>query len=471
MQTFAVRGDRSAAAQLFLFASIFAATIVVITSWMQMRDAASNVVAGAQIAALVLANALQFLTAFVIAVWVHRAYANLQHLGIRTTYSPVAAAAYVVVPLANLIVPHAVFAEIWRGSDPSHVRTLQRLPARPIELVSKWWYLFIAYSVTSNVAAALLVRKSDPIVVQKALIAAGIAGILAAIVGVDMIRLIDTRQGIRRSGQPTRNPIAPPDAYVTPAPKPVAAGWREVLLPVVTQVEREMQEEAAEADMMEAFELEDPIVIPKDLAPPNPRPVSVLLVIAAAFAFLQSLGAITNMVYTEMPRFAAFYILLLPFALPLYLVSGAAAIAFSYWLARAYGNLRAYMTPPRSHLQASSDFMKRGGDPEVLAELWGVTMSLSSAPSAALVERWARAWRGVQIFAVASIVGLIFFGPRLELAIIATFFALVGWSALLARRLVREVSATQITRLDALAARQARSAASPASPAPQPIPQ
>jgi hypothetical protein len=172
-----------------------------------------------------------------------------------------------------------------------------------------------------------------------------------------------------------------------------------------------------------------------------------------------------------MPRLATIYLLFLPFAMPLYLVSLAVMVTFSFWLTRAYGNLRAYMTPPRSHLQASSDFMRRGGDPEVLAELWAVTMSLSNAPSASLVERWTRAWRGVQIFAVVSLLGLIFLPPRLELGILAVFFAAIGWSAVLARRLVREVSATQTTRLDALAARQARASATPASPVPRASPQ
>ena len=190
---------------------------------------------------------------------------------------------------------------------------------------------------------------------------------------------------------------------------------------------------------------------------------------AAVLAFLQSLGALTNLKESEMPRLASFYLLLLPFALPLYLVCGAVVLLFSFWLSRAYGNLRAYMTPPRSHLQASSDFMRRFGDPEVLAELWGVTMSLSNTPSAALVERWTRAWRGSQIFAVVSLIGLIFLPARLELAVLAAFFALVGWSAILARRFVREISATQTTRLDALAARRAQSATSPASPTPPPI--
>ena len=495
MTPFAVRGDRSAAAQLFLWASIVAASIVVLTAWLQMRGGAAagvvppgnaytsdfqataaattgGMLAGVQIAALIFANALQCLTGFVIAVWVHRAYANLKHLGIDTTYTPLAAAAYMVMPVANLIVPHAVFGELWRGSDPSRVRSLQRIPVRPIELVSKWWYLFIAYSVTSNVAAALLVRQGDPRSVQIVLAVAGILGVVAAIAGIDMIRLVDTRQAIRRSGQPTRNPVAAPvEAAVAAPAAPPVSGWREILLPVVTQIEREMQEEAVEAESVEAFELDEPAVIPRDLARPNPRPVSVLLLIAAVLAFLQSLGAVTNIFETQMPRLATIYLLFLPFAMPLYLVSLAIMVTFSFWLTRAYGNLRAYMTPPRSHLQASSDFMRRGGDPEVLAELWAVTMSLSNTPSASLVERWTRAWRGVQIFAVVSLLGLIFLPPRLELGILAVFFATIGWSAVLARRLVREVSATQATRLDALAARQARASAMPASPVPQASPQ
>jgi Domain of unknown function (DUF4328) len=524
---FGVRGDRSGAAQLFLGASIVAACGVVLTAWLQLRAgtamyvplssmkgyvtketlttiAPGSFLVGAQISVLILANALQVLTSFIVAVWVHRAYANLKHLGVSTTYTPFAAAAYIVVPLANLILPHAIFDEIWRGSDPSGMRSLQRLPARPIELVSKWWYLFLAYTVTSNVAAALMMRRADPHTIQVALVAAGVAGIVAALVGIDMVRLVDTRQTIRRSGQPTRNPVAPaavpsvprpethpqlhpllqprPQGAPPPVPRPQPAkpapppppssAWREILLPVVTQVEREMQQDAFDAELLPAFDLDEPETIPNDLEPPRARLVSALLLTAAVLAILQSLAAVTNIFETMMPRFAAFYLLFLPFALPLYAVSIAAAVVFSFWLNRAYGNLRAYMTPPRSHLDASSDFVRRGGDPEVLAELWAVTMSLSSTPSAALVERWTRAWRGSQIVAVASVIAWLVLPGRLTLAILALFFALVGWSAMLARRLVREVSATQVTRLDALAARQARQAlasALPVSPEPPPF--
>jgi hypothetical protein len=496
MTSFATRGDRSAAAQLFLGASIVAALVLIFTTWLQMRRVpeapttpivpANNsyitaeslkppivpqggLLAGVQIAALVFANALQLLTMFVVAVWVHRAYANLAHLGKRTTYTPFAAAAYVVVPLANLIVPHAVFDELWRGSDPSGVRSLKRVPVRPIDLVSKWWYLFIGYSVTSNVAAALLVRRSDPRTVQVALIVAGIAGILASIVGIDMIRLIDMRQQIRRSGQAGRS-VATPPVLVPAAERRAPAGWREILLPVVTSAERELEEEAEQAEQVPPFELDELETMPRDLAPPKPRVVSVLLLIAAALSFLQALGAATNLQGTGMPGFAAFFVLVFPFAVPLYAVTIAAGVAFSLWLHRAYGNLRAYMTPPRSHLSASTDFVRRAGDPEVLAELWAVTMSLSSTPSAALVERWGRAWRVMQFLGIVMLVGLVALPGRVTLAIMTVFFALLGWTALLARRLVREVSAEQVTRLDALAERQARAAALRAAPVPPAIP-
>ncbi|HEV7765899.1 MAG TPA: DUF4328 domain-containing protein [Thermoanaerobaculia bacterium] len=492
MTSFAVRGDRSNAVQLFLGASIVAALIVILTASMQMRTPASNAIeapvptqntyitselpqlavveggfsVGAQIAALILANALQFLTGFVLAVWVYRAYANLRHLGVRTTYTPFAAAAYVVVPLANLIVPHAVFDEIWRGSDPSGLKSVMRLPVRPMELVSKWWYLFIAYAVTSNIAASLLISRADPKTVQIALIVAAVAGIVAAIVGIDMIRLVDTRQMIRRGAQP-RSAMT----VAEPVEAPATSGWREAFLPVVTQVERQMHEEEAVAETVIALELEEPEHLPSDLARPRPGLVLVLLLFAAFFAFLQSLGALTNILETKMPRFAAFYLLLFPFAAPMYAIIIAIVITFSYWLNRTYGNLRAYMTPPRPHLDASTDFIRRGGDPEVLAELWAVTMSQSSTPSAAVVELWARAWRAMQISGALSIIGVFLLPARLALAIIAMFFALIGWCALLARRLVREISAEQTKRLDALAARQSRFDGTSETPAPPARPQ
>jgi hypothetical protein len=196
-----------------------------------------------------------------------------------------------------------------------------------------------------------------------------------------------------------------------------------------------------------------------------------LLLATAVCAFLQALGALTNLKESEMPRLAVFYLLLFPFTLPFYALSAAVAVAFPLWVGRSYGNLRAYMTPPRSYQEASSDFVRRGGDAEVLAELWAVTMSRSATTSGELVERWARTWLWTKIFAGVSVAGLFFLPARLMLVILAAFFALAGWSALLAWTLVREVSATQVTRLAELAARPARSSASPASPEPPALPQ
>lgn len=233
-------------------------------------------VLGAHTMAVALADGLHVVTMVAIAVWVHRAYTNLAALGAATSLVPATAAAYFVVPGANLLVPHTVLRELWRGSAPSNPAML----ARPIGVVMLWWYAFVAGSVGTNVGVSWLIRDPDGASARAMLIIAPVLASIAALGGMDVIKLIDARQSVRRNVQRMRMERTPSPA---PAAAPVAsktAGWTAALLPVATVIEKEMAQAEAEPPPARAV-----------VAPPDAGRVALVLIAVAALAGILTLVA------------------------------------------------------------------------------------------------------------------------------------------------------------------------------------
>lgn len=235
---FAVHGDRSDVTRRLLFLCIGAAALMLIASLFLLATEDAPWLLGLQGAALMLTDVFAFAAAASFATWLYRAYANLQHLAVTTTYTPRAAVAWFFLPVANLIVPHTILRELWRGSIPPASRSVQKVPRRPVDVVSLWWFLFIAYTVAANAAAAYLFNQATAHLprVHVLLIVSAVLGVLAAALGADTIRLIDTRQLLRRKAiAEGRTAIAIPVKK-----KETKPGWQEVLLPVVTAIESEL---------------------------------------------------------------------------------------------------------------------------------------------------------------------------------------------------------------------------------------
>jgi Domain of unknown function (DUF4328) len=84
-------------------------------------------------------------TAVAFLAWIHRAYANLERLGVKDLgYAPPWAVGAFVVPLLNLIHPLRVVRELWNASDEAGTgETMSRRGTTSPWLLS-WWGLLVA---------------------------------------------------------------------------------------------------------------------------------------------------------------------------------------------------------------------------------------------------------------------------------------------------------------------------------------
>ena len=91
----------------------------------------------------------------VFCMWTHRVARNLPALGgWGLKYTPGWAVGWFFIPLANLVMPYFVAAEIWRESDPEqrHLDGQEIKPASP--LVAGWWISYVVYAVVPTLVSA-----------------------------------------------------------------------------------------------------------------------------------------------------------------------------------------------------------------------------------------------------------------------------------------------------------------------------
>jgi hypothetical protein len=518
-ERFDIRGDRSAAAT-FLLASSAASALLLFgaTIWQRGVEIPSAGMVALQTGALVLSNAFQFAAAVAVAIWIQRAYANLAHLDAARSYSPAAAAAYFLIPGANLLVPHAVLRDLWRGSESTTVKTVTRPPSRPINVVTLWWYLFIASVLLGNLAGMLLMKPGQEERAKAILIAAAAGAAAAAVVGIDVIRLIDARQALRRntlsrisaaSSSPTsasasnvaratlrtdsglrpapQTPAAPPvvnpPRMIAPRPPEPRAqpkpSWREALLPVVSAIEKDVQrDQDVDATKIEIAPApfapaEFTHKIPAGLTAPTSAVVSVLFAIIAGMSLLQALFTVAVLVIGkfETRDMIGLMAATFPFGVLIYLLSIAGAVAFCAWVGRAYSNLRAYVpATPRSHFDAVNDFVRGAGDPTVIEEISLITMSASDASTLWRFESWGSTWRALQIAFGAGIVAFVVSRGTITAWVFVAVFLVWFRVAVLTRRVCREVSVAQRAHLTALSHPSAPAMSSSAASIPVPAP-
>lgn len=101
-------------------------------------------------------------TAAAFLAWVHRAYRNLEILGVPDLgYSPRWAVGAFIVPILNLVHPLRVLRELWKGSDaggPGEARPYER--ATPAWLLA-WWLAFLT-SVAADPGMLRLFAGAGP---------------------------------------------------------------------------------------------------------------------------------------------------------------------------------------------------------------------------------------------------------------------------------------------------------------------
>jgi hypothetical protein len=119
--------------------------------------------------------ALTVLTAVMFLFWIHAATRSARSLSeTELRYSPRAAVVWWFVPIASLVVPYRVMANLWKVS---HATTVERRNATSSSAVLRWWWgLWLGTVVMERVADA---KDSDTASIAASLLRIG-AAVLAA---------------------------------------------------------------------------------------------------------------------------------------------------------------------------------------------------------------------------------------------------------------------------------------------------
>ena len=93
-------------------------------------------------------------------MWTHRAARNLPALGGRgLKYTPGWAVGWFFVPIANLVMPYLVAAEIWRESDPAQCDRDGRGGKTTSPLVGAWWITYVVHRVAPGIVSVYATIK------------------------------------------------------------------------------------------------------------------------------------------------------------------------------------------------------------------------------------------------------------------------------------------------------------------------
>lgn len=159
-------------------------------------------------------------------VWLHRAAKNLPALGnekSKIEYSPGWAVGSFFVPFVNLVVPYKAVKEVWEKSDPV-VRgvedSLFTTPSSSPPLILGWWIAWLVSNFLSNIAWRLESKSTSDTTsfVASVDVISNLAGIVAAVLAVMVVRDIDRRQTERAQhvSYDANLPPPPPDFRTQP---------------------------------------------------------------------------------------------------------------------------------------------------------------------------------------------------------------------------------------------------------------
>lgn len=142
--------------------------------------------------------ALLFITAPFFIAWFRRAYLNLARLGSDLHFGPGWAIGGWFVPLLNLIRPKQIADEIWRGSDPDAMPSLDAAKPRVAAIVHIWWALWIINNVLGYALWQLPTDTLDDFVLgSRATLAFDITSVLLGVAAILFIRRVSAREDLR----------------------------------------------------------------------------------------------------------------------------------------------------------------------------------------------------------------------------------------------------------------------------------
>lgn len=137
-------------------------------------------------------------TALLFLLWLHRVYGNLRALGAtRLRFSPGWAVGTFFVPGVNLVWPFLVVREIWTASAPDASDAPQPPPGATSPWVAWWWGCFVTASMLDPGPWRLMENTATRFglgVSSLILVVGQLAEIAAAVLGIVVVRRIDTSQ-------------------------------------------------------------------------------------------------------------------------------------------------------------------------------------------------------------------------------------------------------------------------------------
>lgn len=201
-----------------LFGLFIVASAVVILTAIPYRSDLLDVVAGGSIgsdavlteerfnAATVLVSIAYIATAVTFIVWFSRVYTNLTYLGRPRRRRPVWAVGAWFIPIAGMVIPYGIGAEIWTQSKPEPGPINEYRDAN-MEPVISWWALFLLMSIVNVIEAFILpvdYTANDLAAYVGVDIVGSVVAVGAAIAAIRFVRRATRRQErlhmIRQSG-------------------------------------------------------------------------------------------------------------------------------------------------------------------------------------------------------------------------------------------------------------------------------
>jgi hypothetical protein len=152
---------------------------------------------------LLVQGGLWILTAIFFIAWLHRAYKNLQPLGVLTLrFGPGWAIGAWFVPIMNLFRPKQIVNDVWRGSDPAAHPVAWRDAPVPF-VFAVWWIAYLAAQIVGTVAerSAAAAESLEEYEVSSAVyIGVDSLTVLAGILAVLVVDMTTARQAARVAG-------------------------------------------------------------------------------------------------------------------------------------------------------------------------------------------------------------------------------------------------------------------------------
>ncbi len=132
----------------------------------------------------------------VFVIWFWRAYSNLSALGRRRRRGTGWAIGSWFIPIAGLVIPYGIGAEIWTQSRPEPGQVTAHRDSN-MEPVISWWAMFVIMSLVNQVGLFTGGDSEDPVELAAFVgvdLVASIVSIAAAFTAVRFVRAVTARQ-------------------------------------------------------------------------------------------------------------------------------------------------------------------------------------------------------------------------------------------------------------------------------------